>query len=109
MAFASSPAIQPAAMSRPRTRPVVKRAVPLVLALLVACSSTGARAQTEITVAGAASLSAVLPKIAAGFERAHPGVHVRFTFSSSNALATQIKEGAPVDVFASASPMWLDP
>ncbi len=84
------------------------RLLPLLFALLAACSSGAARAQTQITVAGAASLSAVLPKIAAGFERAHPGIHVRFTFSSSNALATQIKEGAPVDVFASASPKWLD-
>ena len=86
----------------------MKRGIPLVLALLVGCSSAGARAQTDITVAAAASLNAVFPLIAAGFERAHPGVHVRFTFSSSNGLATQIKEGAPADVFAAASPKWLD-
>jgi molybdate transport system substrate-binding protein len=77
------------------------------LALLVACSS-GGPASTEITVAAAASLSAVFPRLGTAFERAHPGIHVRFTFSSSNGLATQIKEGAPVDVFASASPQWLD-
>lgn len=50
----------------------------------------------------------MFPQIAVGFERAHPGVHVRFTFSSSSGLATSIKEGAPVDVFASASPKWID-
>ena len=33
---------------------------------------------------------------------------MRFTFSSSNGLATQIEQGAPVDVFASAAPKWLD-
>jgi len=87
---------------------LVKRTLPLLFALLVACSSAGARAPTEITVAAAASLSAVFPQIGAGFERAHPGVHVRFTFSSSNGLATQIREGAAVDVFASASPQWID-
>jgi molybdate transport system substrate-binding protein len=87
---------------------LMKRTPPLLFALLVACSSAGARAPTEITVAAAASLSAVFPQIGAGFERAHPGSHVRFTFLSSNGLATQIKEGAPVDVFASASPKWID-
>jgi molybdate transport system substrate-binding protein len=87
----------------------VKRVGAFVLALLAACSSaTGARTTTEITVAAAASLSSVFPQIAAGFERAHPSTHVRFTFGASNGLATQIKEGAPVDVFASASPKWLD-
>jgi molybdate transport system substrate-binding protein len=86
----------------------VKRTGPILLALLAACSSAGARTTTEITVAAAASLSAVFPQIGAGFERAHPGTHVRFTFGSSNGLATQIKEGAPVDAFASASPKWLD-
>ena len=50
----------------------------------------------------------VFHRIAAGFEKAHPGTAVRFTFSSSNGLATQIAEGAPVDVFASAAPKWLD-
>src|SRR5258708_18382178 len=86
----------------------VKRTGPLLLVALLACSSAGARTTTEITVAAAASLSAVFPQIAAGFESAHPGIHVRFTFSSSNGLATSIKEGAPVDVFASASPKWID-
>ena len=86
----------------------MKRILPLLLALFVACSSAGARAPTEITVAAAASLSAVFPQIGAVFEHAHPGTRVRFTFSSSNSLATQISEGAPVDVFASASPRWLD-
>jgi molybdate transport system substrate-binding protein len=87
----------------------VKRVGPLLLALLAGCSSAAsARTTTEITVAAAASLSAVFPQIGAGFERANPGTKIRFTFGASNGLATQIKEGAPVDVFASASPKWLD-
>ena len=31
-----------------------------------------------------------------------------FNFGPSDGLATQINEGAPVDVFASASPTWMD-
>jgi molybdate transport system substrate-binding protein len=87
----------------------VKRTLALLLAtMLAACSSAGARTTTEITVAAAASLSAVFPRVAEQFERANPGATIRFTFAPSNGLATQIKEGAPVDVFASASPKWLD-
>jgi molybdate transport system substrate-binding protein len=86
----------------------VKRTLALLLALLAACSTPGARSTTQITVAAAASLSAVFPQIAAGFEAANPGTKIRFTFGASNSLATQIKEGAPVDVFASAAPKWLD-
>ncbi|HJT38667.1 MAG TPA: molybdate ABC transporter substrate-binding protein [Actinomycetota bacterium] len=56
----------------------------------------------------AASLTNVFQEIGAAFERAHPDDRVRFTFSSSDGLATQIQEGAPIDVFASAAPRWLD-
>ena len=42
------------------------------------------------------------------FNDAHPEAHVSFTFGPSDGLATQIVEGAPVDVFASASPTWMD-
>jgi len=88
----------------------VKRTFALLMAThLAACASaTGPRTTTVITVAAAASLSAVFPQIAAGFERANPGTNIRFTFGASNGLATQISEGAPVDIFASASPKWLD-
>ena len=78
------------------------------LVVAVACSSAPAAARHEITVAAAASLSVVFQRIGSSFEHANPGVSVRFTFSSSNGLATQIQEGAPVDVFASAAPKWLD-
>ena len=45
-----------------------------------------------------------LPNSGKQFEAAHPGVKVTFSFGASSALATQIINGAPADVFASASP-----
>ncbi|HJT37519.1 MAG TPA: molybdate ABC transporter substrate-binding protein [Actinomycetota bacterium] len=72
-----------------------------------ACSSAAAGTR-QITVGAAASLTNVFQEIGAAFERAHPGDRLRFTFSSSDGLATQIQEGAPIDVFASAAPKWLD-
>lgn len=50
----------------------------------------------------AASLTESFRAIGAAFEDANPGVSVEFNFASSSALATQIEQGAPADVFASA-------
>jgi len=85
-------------------------AVPLVLALAVAaCSSSGGAAKSggklsgSITVDAAASLTEAFTALKAGFEKAHPGTTVTFNFAASSELATQITQGQPADVFASAS------
>jgi molybdate transport system substrate-binding protein len=57
-----------------------------------------------VTVFAAASLTEAFTTIGKDFESAHPGVTVRFNFAGSSALATQINQGAPADVFASAAP-----
>jgi molybdate transport system substrate-binding protein len=56
-----------------------------------------------VTVFAAASLTESFTTLGKQFEAAHPGVHVRFNFAGSSALAQQITAGAPVDVFAAAS------
>jgi molybdate transport system substrate-binding protein len=58
----------------------------------------------NITVFAAASLSESFTQIGKDFEAAHPGVKVKFNFAGSSALAQQINQGAPADVFASAAP-----
>ena len=58
----------------------------------------------SITVFAAASLKEAFTTIGQMFEAAHPGVKVTFSFGASSTLATQITNGAPADVFASASP-----
>lgn len=58
--------------------------------------------QGEITVFAAASLTETFTDIADAFEKAHPGVTVTLNFAGSSALVTQLSEGAPADVFASA-------
>jgi molybdate transport system substrate-binding protein len=57
-----------------------------------------------ITVFAAASLTESFTTIGDQFEKANPGTTVTFNFGGSSGLATQIREGAPADVFASASP-----
>jgi molybdate transport system substrate-binding protein len=82
----------------------------LLAAVLSACSSLGAPSTntTTITVLAAASLTEAFDQIGRRFEAAHPGASVRFSFGPSDGLAAQIQAGAPADVFASASPTWMD-
>ncbi|MEG3634437.1 molybdate ABC transporter substrate-binding protein [Micromonospora palythoicola] len=58
----------------------------------------------DVTVLAAASLTESFTRIGEDFEAANPGVRVVFSFAGSSALANQIDQGAPADVFASASP-----
>lgn len=57
----------------------------------------------SLTISAAASLAAAFDELAAEFEAAHPEVDVLpISYDGSSTLATQIIEGARVDVFASA-------
>ena len=53
-------------------------------------------------VFAATSLKGAFDSIATKFENANPGISVKFNYSGSSTLATQIKQDAPADVFASA-------
>ena len=56
----------------------------------------------DLTVLAAASLTAAYHQIGQDFTKAHPDARVTFSFSGSPTLVTQILQGAPADVFASA-------
>ncbi|WBB71170.1 molybdate ABC transporter substrate-binding protein [Micromonospora sp. WMMD812] len=58
----------------------------------------------SVTVFAAASLTESFTRLGKDFEAANPGAKVTFSFAGSSALATQINQGAPADVFASAAP-----
>lgn len=51
----------------------------------------------------AASLKATFTKLGEQFQTAHPGTTVTFNFAGSSDLGTQLTQGAPADVFASAN------
>ncbi len=82
----------------------MKRALAVVL-VLAGCGAPQASTDSgEITVFAAASLTESFQKLGKEFEAAHPGAKVRFNFAGSSALAQQINQGAPADVFAAAAP-----
>ena len=61
----------------------------------------------EVVVFAAASLKTALDPIAQSFQQA-TGNRVTISYAGSNALAQQILQGAPADIFISASPEWMD-
>jgi len=88
----SSPSSAPSASS-PASSPAATRSAP----------ATG-----TITVFAASSLKETFTTLGKQFEAAHPGDTVKFSFGASSTLATQITDGAPADVFASAAPKNMD-
>ena len=60
-----------------------------------------------IVVFAAASLTNVLQELGTGFTK-QSFIPVKFSFAASSALARQIENGAPADVFFSADVDWMD-
>ena len=66
-------------------------------------TAVGGEPTGELTIFAAASLTAAFDELATAFEARHPGLDVLpITYDGSSVLATQLIEGAPADVFASA-------
>lgn len=99
----------------------MKRCVAIMLLLVlsiatVACSasnsatteeqgssvSTGER-EVELLISAAASLKDALEEIKLDYENSHPHIKLNFNYGGSGALQQQIEQGAPVDLFLSAS------
>ena len=57
----------------------------------------------DLTVFAAASLTDAFGKMKTDLEAAHPGLSITYNFAGSQALVTQLQEGAKADVFASAN------
>ena len=75
-----------------------------VRSLLLACSLLlAATAQAEkVTIAAAADLKFALDEIVTGFKKTHPADAVEVVYGSSGKFHSQIRQGAPYDLFFSA-------
>ena len=86
---------------------IVLKVAAALAAVVVLTACTGGRDQasngSEILVSAAASLTDAFTEIEATFEDQNPGVDVLLNLAGSATLSSQIIEGAPADVFASAS------
>ena len=93
-----------------RSRIRLTAALAVAALVLAACGgsddnsggSSSAASPSEIKVFAAASLTAALTKLGEDYSAANGGTKVTFNFAGSQALATQIQQAAPADVFASA-------
>ena len=81
--------------------------VPNVVPSTVVPATATPTART-LTVFSAASLTASFAEIGKAFEAANPGITVTFNFAGTQALATQLTQGASADVFASANHTYMD-
>lgn len=82
----------------PQTTPAAPMAAP---------APTKASAKT-LTVLAAASLTESFTELGKLFETQNPGVKLVFSYAGSQQLAQQLDQGVDVDVFASASPKYMD-
>jgi molybdate transport system substrate-binding protein len=73
-----------------------------------AATAASSKPTGTVVVFAAASLSGAFDQIGTQFEKANPGVSMKFNYAGSSSLATQIKQGAPADVFASADTQSMD-
>jgi molybdate transport system substrate-binding protein len=90
------------------------------LAVVAGCSSSGGDDRSgvssnspgsldgSITVDAASSLTEAFDSLKATFEKDHPGTTITISYGASSDFATQISQGAPADVFASASTSSMD-
>lgn len=79
----------------------------LIAILLFAFAGFAQAAGKPITVFAAASLKESMDEAASAYQAA-TGHGVRVSYGASSALARQIEQGAPADVFVSADLDWMD-
>jgi molybdate transport system substrate-binding protein len=82
----------------------------LFAAFVILCGSAGSPAlgqDKSLVVFAAASLKNALDEIDAGFTT-KTGIRIVTSYAASSALAKQIEQGAPTDIFASADIDWME-
>ena len=83
-----------------------------LLAFLAACGANTTKSQrpqpVNLTISAAASLQNVMDKIAKKYQDKQPNITINYHFNASGALAQQIEQGAPVDIFISAAPKQMN-
>lgn len=77
-----------------------------IAAVLAASMIASAAQAAPVTVFAAASLKNALDEVGAGY--AKTGGDARFSYAASSAIARQIEQGAPADIYVSADSDWMN-
>lgn len=93
-----------------------RKAISLVCVIAIAawfatgCDSDRKNGESNavLTISAAASLTDALTEIQQRYETSHHSIKLRFNFASSGTLQQQIEQGAPIDIFLSASEINMD-
>ncbi|NBI28807.1 molybdate ABC transporter substrate-binding protein [Chengkuizengella marina] len=76
--------------------------------LISACNHQTSQDVTELNISAASSLTNALNEIKNEFEKNNTDIKLIYNFGASGTLASQIKQGAPIDVFFSANHQYMD-
>ena len=90
---------------------LVKKSLSVIMGItiVILCATVKSReGHTDVTVFAAVSLTEVLQAIYHTYRQESDTLVVHFSFAASSVLARQIETGAPVDIFISAHPKWMD-
>ena len=90
-------------MTKPARFTTALLAACLWLASAVHAADTTTEPSGEVVVLAAASLTAAFADVALSIRDTHPGLKIVYNFAGSQALRTQLEQGAAADVFASAN------
>lgn len=84
----------------------MKKASGILVALICLIPSAGLAGEINLSVAS--SLKEAATEISAAFLKQNPGIKITTSSGASGALAKQIVNGAPADIFISANPEWVE-
>lgn len=84
---------------------IMKKIILLILMaiLLNGCAESTTTNKDKLLISAASSLTEVMVKVEEEFHNMHPEIEIVFNYGSSSNLRNQIEQGAPVDIFLSAS------
>ncbi|MDQ0429536.1 molybdate transport system substrate-binding protein [Planomicrobium stackebrandtii] len=86
----------------------MKKMIGLIsIVLMCGCSNTSAD-DGELLVSTASSLTEAMGKMEEEFQKVEPDIELSFNYGSSSKLRSQIEQGAPADLFLSASEKDMD-
>lgn len=86
---------------------MAKKVMSYVIAACLIGAAGSVSAAEKVTVFAAASLTNAMKEVAAVYKE-QTGTQSAFSFASSSALARQIAQGAPADIYLSANEKWMD-